>query len=200
MEVIRNACRRMQFPPLELQIKLKQQWTYQLFLFSSSERASEFLTFLSEPSLVMDLKMAGLYCSSSSEMFWDSSLLTGTSLKMASGAGITAFLCAEQNPGRVSPPSTKSHNGSLHHNHKKEIMFHQTMYVYLTLDLAGSRIKWLLRLSLVVDATREDWAIKWWSSGYSASDQFLLCLLLSHSWMKKAKRAFAASPAFEVNV
>lgn len=140
MEVIRNACRRMQFPPLESQIKLKQ-WTYQLFLFSSSERASEFLTFLSEPALVMDLKMAGLYCSSSSEMFWDSSRLTGTSLKMASGAGITALLCAEQNPGRISPLSTKSHNGSLHHNHKKEMMSYQTMHVYLTLDLAGSCTK-----------------------------------------------------------
>lgn len=164
MEVIRNACRHIQFPPVELQIKLRQQWTYQLFLFSSSERASEFLTFLSEPALVMDLKMAGLYCSSSSEMFWDRSRLTGTSLKMASGAGITALLCSEQNPGWVSPLSPNPTMGVyIITTRKKWCLTKQcaTKRVYLTLDLEGSRTKWLLRLSLVVDATREDWAIRW---------------------------------------
>lgn len=79
---------------------------------------------------------------------------------------------------RLSFPSqSKSHNGSLHHNHKKEMMSRQTMRVYLTLDLAGSRSKWLLRLSLVVDATREDWAIRWSSSGYKASDGFFCCAI-----------------------
>ncbi len=144
----------------------------------------------------MDLKMAGLYCSSSSEMFWDSSLLTGTSLKMASGAGITAFLCAVQNPGRVSPPSTKSHNGSLHHNHKKEMMFHQTMHVYLTLDLAGSRTKWLLRLSLVVDATREDWAIRWCPRGTAHQISFccaFYCRILE--WIKRNELSLHHQPS-----
>lgn len=65
------------------------------YVFFGTERA-EFFTFLLEPEQVMDLKWADLLCSCFTGMAWSSSRLTGTSLRMASGEGITALLHAEQ--------------------------------------------------------------------------------------------------------
>lgn len=66
------------------------------FYISFCNERAEFFTFLLEPEQVMDLKWADLLCSCFTGMVWSNSQFTGTSLRMASGKGITAPVHVEQ--------------------------------------------------------------------------------------------------------